>query len=76
MAKLAQKAKKSKSSGRLAQKAKISLPTEEEKTPDQQLAENTTLPTVSSQPPTPPPPLPYLRYFSTIPSLRNKTGVQ
>lgn len=74
MAKLADKAKKKKSTGRLASKA--SNMGNSDFDPEQQLEENATLPTVTSQPPTPPPPLPYLRYFSTIPALRNKGGME
>lgn len=77
MAKLANKAKARKSTGstgRLASKAtSMGMP---EKSPDELLAENSSLPTITSQPPTPPAPLPYLRFFSTIPGLRNKQETQ
>lgn len=73
---LKDKAKKSTSKGALAQKAQTNGISTPEKTPEAQMAEKTSLPSVTGQAPTPPPSLMYLRLFSQIPALRNKTGVQ
>lgn len=73
---LKDKAKKSTSKGTLAKKAQANGISTPEKTPEAQMAEKTSLPSVTGQAPTPPPSLMYLRLFSQIPALRNKTGVQ
>lgn len=60
--------------GQKAKSRGLGKPTQ--KDPEQAVAERTTLPTVTNQPPTPPPPNLYLSFFASIPSLRKQNGGQ